>query len=258
MSEQIKKVNNSKPETVVSLRNISKTYYINERKIDTFKERLFHLFDKQNQRTIKALSNITLNIRKGDCIGIIGSNGCGKTTLTKIISGALVPDKGGEIKKVGTSMLMNLGLGMSHELTTRENIYICGAALGLKKKAIDQLFDKILTFAELEDFVNTKIKYFSTGMTKRLAFAIAVNAGAEIMILDEVFAVGDQKFKKKAERVFRKRWIDGRTVIFVSHGLGNVQKFCNRAVYLKKGKIEFVGKTKKAINKYKRDNAVVH
>jgi len=257
MEEQSKPINSSKRETVVSLRNISKTYYITERKTDTFKNRIFHLFDRENRKTIKALSNINLNVRKGECLGIIGSNGSGKTTLTKVISGALIPDKGGEIKKVGNSMLMNLGLGMSHELSTRENIYLSGVALGLKIKEVDQLFDKILTFAELEDFVNTKIKYFSTGMTKRLAFSIAVNVGAEIMIMDEVLAVGDQRFKKKAERVFKKRWMDGKTMILVSHGLSKIQKYCNRAVYLKDGKIEFVGKTKRAIHKYKKDNKEV-
>jgi ABC-type polysaccharide/polyol phosphate transport system ATPase subunit len=152
-------------------------------------------------------------------------------------------------------MLMNLGLGMSHELTARENIYISGSILGLTIKQIDQLFDKIVDFAELREFVNTKIKFFSSGMMARLAFSIAVNAGADIMFLDEVFAVGDIKFKKNAVTVLENSWISGRTVILVSHTMDIIQKYCKRTIYLKNGELVFFGNTEEAIELYTSDNA---
>ncbi len=171
------------------------------------------------------------------------------------MSGAFVPDKGGEIYKNGTSMLLNLGVGMSHELTARQNVYVSGSALGLKIKEIDKLFDQIIAFAELEEFVDSKVKYFSSGMIQRLSFAIATNAGADIMFLDEIFAVGDAKFKKKAVKVMENSWIEGRTIVMVSHSLTNIAKYCKRAVYLKKGEIAYLGDAKTAIEKNNIDNA---
>ncbi len=242
-------------EKALILKNVSKTFYINDKKVDTFKERLFNSMSNRNSRSFKAVENISLEIERGENFGVIGRNGSGKSTLVKLMSGAFVPDMGGEIQKNGTSMLLNLGVGMSHELTARQNVYVSGSALGLKIKEIEQLFDKIIEFAELEDFVDSKVKYFSSGMIQRLSFAIATNAGADIMFLDEVFAVGDAKFKKKAIDVMEKSWIDGRTIIMVSHSLTNISKYCKRAVYLKKGKVAYLGDAKEAIKLYNEDNA---
>ncbi len=236
------------------LENVSKTFCINDKKVDTLKGRLFNLFSNKNLKEFKAVDSISLEITKGENFGIIGRNGSGKSTLIKLMSGAFVPDKGGQIIKNGTSMLLNLGVGMSHELTARENVYVSGSALGLKIKDIDKIFNQIIAFAELEEFVDSKIKYFSSGMIQRLSFAIAVNAGADIMFLDEVFAVGDAKFKKKAVEVMEKSWIDGRTIIMVSHGLQNIAKYCERALYLKKGEVAFLGDAKEAIKLYNKDN----
>jgi ABC-type polysaccharide/polyol phosphate transport system ATPase subunit len=158
------------------------------------------------------------------------------------------------VKINGSTMLMNLGVGMSHELTARENIYVSGSVLGLKIKEVDQLFDEIVEFAEIEDFVDTKVKFFSSGMMARLAFSIAVKAGADIMFLDEIFSVGDMKFQEKAVKVFEGSWIQGRTVILVSHGMGVIEKYCNRSVFMKNGQIEFFGDTGKAIEYYTMDN----
>lgn len=152
-------------------------------------------------------------------------------------------------------MLMNLGVGMSHELTARENIYVSGSVLGLKIKEVDALFDKIIEFAEVQGFVDTKIKFFSSGMMARLAFSIAVNAGADIMFLDEIFSVGDMKFQEKAIKVFESSWIQGRTVILVSHTMGIIKSYCNRSAFMKNGQIEFFGDTDTAIELYTADNA---
>jgi ABC-type polysaccharide/polyol phosphate transport system ATPase subunit len=152
-------------------------------------------------------------------------------------------------------MLMNLGVGMSHELTARENVYVSGSVLGLKIKEVDALFEKIIEFAEVQDFVDTKIKFFSSGMMARLGFSIAVNAGADIMFLDEIFSVGDMKFQEKAIKVFESSWIEGKTVILVSHGMEVIRRYCSRAAFMKNGNIEFFGDTEKAIELYTADNA---
>ena len=149
---------------------------------------------------------------------------------------------------------MNLGVGMSHELTARENVYVSASVLGMKIKEIDAIFDKIVGFAELEEFVDTKIKFFSSGMVARLGFSIAVNAGADIMFLDEIFAVGDVKFQEKAIKVFESSWIEGKTVILVSHSMAVVQKYCKRTAFMKHGSLVYFGDTDKAVELYMKDN----
>jgi len=233
--------------------NISKTFHISEDSHNTVKHRLFNLFNPPRRKDILALKSTSLEINKGECIGLIGRNGCGKTTLTKVLAG-VYPTDTGQIKINGSTMLMNLGVGMSHELTARENIYVSGSVLGLKIKEVDKLFDAIVDFAEIRDFIDTKVKFFSSGMMARLAFSIAVNAGADIMFLDEIFSVGDMKFQEKAIKIFESSWIQGKTVVLVSHGMEVIRKYCNRSAFMKFGQIEFFGDTEKAIELYKTDN----
>ncbi|HET9825141.1 MAG TPA: ATP-binding cassette domain-containing protein [Chitinophagaceae bacterium] len=240
--------------TAITARNISKTFHISEDSHNTVKHRLFNLFNPPKRKDVAALKITSLEINKGECIGLIGRNGCGKTTLTKVLAG-VYPTDTGYIKISGSTMLMNLGVGMSHELTARENVYVSGSVLGLKIKEVDALFDTIIDFAEVRDFVDTKIKFFSSGMMARLAFSIAVNAGADIMFLDEIFSVGDMKFQEKAIKVFESSWIQGKTVVLVSHGMDVVRRYCNRSAFMKNGEIEFFGDTGKAIELYKADNA---
>ena len=237
----------------ITAKNISKTFHISEDSHNTVKHRLFNLFNPPKRKDIHALKITSLEIKKGECIGLIGRNGSGKTTLTKVLAG-IYPTDTGYIKIDGSTMLMNLGVGMSHELTARENIYVSGSVLGLKIKDIDALFDDIVDFAELRDFIDTKVKFFSSGMMARLAFSIAVKAGADIMFLDEIFSVGDMKFREKAVKVFESSWIQGKTVILVSHGMEVIKTYCNRAAFMKNGQIEFFGDTDRAIELYKADN----
>jgi len=237
----------------ISAKNISKTFHITEDSHNTVKHRLFNLFNPPRRKDILALKSTSLEINKGECIGLIGRNGCGKTTLTKVLAG-VYPTDTGQIKINGSTMLMNLGVGMSHELTARENIYVSGSVLGLKIKEVDKLFDAIVDFAEIKDFIDTKVKFFSSGMMARLAFSIAVNAGADIMFLDEIFSVGDMKFQEKAIKIFESSWIQGKTVVLVSHGMEVIRKYCNRSAFMKFGQIEFFGDTEKAIELYKTDN----
>jgi len=238
----------------LSLKNVSKTFRLSDKTFHTIQQRLFNLHKKNKKKEFKALSDVNIDINKGECIGIIGRNGSGKSTLTKIMSGVFQPDKGGEVIKNGTSLLLNLGVGFSHELTARENIYVNGSTLGLRIKDIDKIFYDIIEFAELQDFIDTKIKYYSTGMIQRLSFSIAIYAKADIIFLDEVFAVGDEKFKKKATTVLEKSWIEGRTAIIVSHSTGLIEKYCNKTILMHKGKIIFFGNSSDAVKKYQELN----
>jgi ABC-2 type transport system ATP-binding protein len=237
----------------IQAKGISKTFHISEDSHNTVKHRLFNLFNPPRTKKVEAIKSMDFEIYKGECIGILGRNGCGKSTLIRLLAGVFPCDTG-EINIFGTTLLMNLGVGMSHQLTARENIYVSASVLGLKIKEIDAIFDQIVDFAELREFIDTKIKYFSSGMVARLGFSIAVNAGADIMFLDEIFAVGDMKFQEKAIKVFESSWIEGKTVILVSHGMDVVQKYCNRTAFMKNGSLVYFGDTDKAIQMYIDDN----
>jgi len=232
---------------------ISKTFRITEDSHNTVKHRLFNLFNPPHGRRVEALKPMSFEIHQGECIGLIGRNGCGKSTLVRLLAG-VYPTSTGHIDILGSTLLMNLGIGMSHELTARENIYVSSSVLGMRIKEIDLIFDQIVEFAELGEFIDTKIKYFSSGMVARLGFSIAVNAGADIMFLDEIFAVGDMKFQEKAQKVFESSWIEGRTVILVSHTMATVQRYCHRTAYIQQGELVFFGDTQRAVELYLRDN----
>jgi len=238
----------------ISAKQISKTFHISEDSHNTVKHRLFNLFNPPRNKKVHAVSTLDLEVYKGECIGLLGRNGSGKSTLVKLLAGVYPADTG-HIDIYGTTLLMNLGVGMSQELTARENIYVSGSVLGLKIRTIDSLFDTIVDFAEIRDFVDTKVKFFSSGMMARLAFSIAVNAGADIMFLDEIFAVGDVRFREKAIRVFESSWIEGKTVVLVSHSMEVIEKYCTRAALMRQGQLVFVGNTREAIDLYLRDNA---
>jgi len=242
-----------KDEVAIIARNISKTFYLTEDSYNTVKKRLFNLFDAPKSKEIAALKMMNFQINKGECFGLIGRNGSGKSTLAKVLAGVYPVDTG-YVKINGSTMLMNIGVGMSHELTARENIYVSGSVLGLKIKEIDAIFDQIVDFAELSEFIDTKIKFFSSGMVSRLSFSIAVNAGADIMFLDEIFAVGDVKFQEKAIKVFEKSWIEGKTVVLISHSMGVIKQYCQRVAYLKNGVLEYLGDPDTAVNMYLSEN----
>jgi ABC-2 type transport system ATP-binding protein len=234
-------------------KNLSKTFVVSEDSHNTVKHRLFNIFNPPRRKRIEAIKMVSMEINKGECIGLLGRNGCGKSTLVKLLAG-VYPSDTGYLKIQGSTMLMNLGVGMSHELTARENIYVSGSVLGLKIKEVDAIFDEIIDFAELREFVDTKIKFFSSGMVARLGFSIAVKAGADIMFLDEIFAVGDMKFQEKAIKVFESSWIEGKTVILVSHSMDVIRKYCKRAGFMKKGEMKYFGDVQTAITMYEEDN----
>jgi len=239
-------------EIAIDIRNVSKTYKVFEANSDSIRNIAFNIFKFKRRTEFIALQQLNLKIKKGEFFGIIGRNGSGKSTLLDMIMKNLQTDKGGEINTYGKMMKLSLGMGFDPNLTGRENVYVNGAVLGLSFKKIGLKFDEIFEFAELENFVDTKVKNYSKGMRMRLAFAVAIHAEADIFLFDEFFGgVGDLRFKKKSDEVFEKSMLKNKTVIIVSHNLGVVKKHCPRCLCLDKGKIIGIGPTEEMIKIYK-------
>jgi lipopolysaccharide transport system ATP-binding protein len=197
-----------------------------------------------------ALRDVSFDVKRGEAVGIIGRNGAGKSTLLKILSQITTPTEG-EVDLHGrVGSLLEVGTGFHQELTGRENVYLNGAILGMTRAEITRKFDEIVAFAEVERFIDTPVKHYSSGMYMRLAFAVAANMGQEILIVDEVLAVGDGEFQKKCLGKMNDVTSTGRTVLFVSHNMGAVQKLCHRGVVLEAGTVRFVGTPADAIQQY--------
>ncbi|MCF0187302.1 MAG: ABC transporter ATP-binding protein [Bacteroidaceae bacterium] len=207
---------------------------------------------KKNYREHFALNDVSLEVKKGECIGIIGTNGSGKSTMLKIITGVLSPTAG-EVEVNGRiSALLELGAGFNQEYTGMENIYLNGTMLGYSKEEIDSRLDDILSFADIGEFVFQPVKTYSSGMFVRLAFAVAINIDPEILIVDEALSVGDVFFQAKCYKKFEEFKASGKTILFVSHDLGAISKYCDRAVLINKGHKIGEGSPKEMINIYKK------
>lgn len=199
----------------------------------------------------EVLRGISFNVKRGEFLGIVGRNGSGKSTLLKVLSEIYVPDSG-SVKVNGTLVpFIELGVGFNPELTGRENVYLNGALLGFSNREMDAMFEDIVKFAELEQFMDQKLKNYSSGMQVRLAFSIAIRARGDILILDEVLAVGDAAFQEKCNDYF-KSLHGNQTVILVTHDMGNVEKFCDRAILIENGKIACEGKPSKVTKAYQK------
>lgn len=225
----------------IKLENINKTFTLHDRG-NTIRDRVFSVFTGKGTRHLKALTDINLEIKKGEFFGIIGLNGSGKSTLVQIMNKAIPPDKGGRVTLNGKAIRLALGMGFDNELTARQNVMINSSVLGLSIREIKSKMDEIIAFAELEEFIDTPVKYYSSGMKSKLMFSIAVNAEAEIFLMDEFFGgVGDINFRKKADQVFHERLVKGKTIIHVSHQLDTIRQYCDRVLMLEKGKIIKLG-----------------
>ena len=197
----------------------------------------------------KVLRGLDFEVKKGEFLGIVGRNGSGKSTLLKVLSGIYVPEKG-DVEIYGTLVpFIELGVGFNPELTGRENIYLNGALLGFSNAEVDEMYDEIVEFAELKDFMDQKLKNYSSGMQVRLAFSIAIRARGDILILDEVLAVGDAAFQQKCNDYFASLH-GNQTVVLVTHSMDNVRKFCDRAILIEDGKIKCEGNPKKVADEY--------
>lgn len=240
----------------ISVRNLSKAYTIahNALKHTTLAEAMMHRLrrpmDRPELETFWALRDLSLDIRKGEVMGVIGRNGAGKSTFLKILSRITEPTSG-KVELYGrVGSLLEVGTGFHPELTGRENVYLNGQILGMRRKEIDRQFDAIVDFAEVEQFLDTPVKRYSSGMYVRLAFAVAAHLRSEILVVDEVLAVGDAEFQKKCLGKMDDVARSGRTVLFVSHNTAAVSGLCTSAIILKEGRVEFAGDTPTAIERY--------
>ena len=241
-------------DVVINVSNVTMKFRVSNSNASGIKEYFIQFLKKKiNYRELVALDNISFKIKKGDIVGIIGSNGSGKSTLLRIISGALVPTMGKVKVDRRKLQILTLGTGFDMELTARENIYLNGAIIGLSKEFIDSHFDSIIEYAELQDFVDEKVKNFSSGMVSRLGFAIAT-AGevADILILDEVLSVGDEHFRKKSFAKVQEMMHSGSTVLMVSHSLRNILQNCNKVIWIEKGKMMMMGNPREVCIAYKK------
>src|SRR5690625_4081314 len=237
----------------VDLRDVSIRFNMAEEKLDNMKEFIIKAIKRELQfKEFWALKNISFQIKKGERVGILGLNGSGKSVLLKTIAGVLKPTTG-DISVNGTlAPLIELGAGFDPDYSGRENIFLNGAVLGYSKKFILERLDNIVEFAELEDFIDTPLKNYSSGMRARLGFSIATLVEPEILIVDEVLAVGDHKFRKKSESKMLSMFDSGTTVLFVSHSINQVRRLCNRAIWLHEGKIVMDGDVKTVSEEYER------
>ena len=234
---------------------VSKKFKIPVERADTLFERIVSLFSGGlRYKEFWALKNVSFEIEEGEIFGIIGPNGGGKTTLLSIVAGILPPDTG-EVRVNGKVVpILGLGVGFNPELSVRDNVIIYGTTMGLKKKEIERKFEDILQFAEIEEFKDAKLKNLSSGMRARIAFSTVINTNPDIIIVDEVLAVGDINFKKKCYKKLREMNEEGVTILLVSHSPGMIKGFCDRAMLLKKSVIE-IGEPKDVIRRYEELNA---
>ena len=242
--------------TIISIKNVTMNFNMPREKVDNVKEYIIRkLKRKLSFDKFTALDNVSIDIQKGEVVGIIGLNGSGKSTLLKLVSGILKPSEG-EIVTNGTiSPLIELGAGFDMELTTRENIFLNGSVLGFERSFIREKYDEILDFAELRDFENVAIKNFSSGLVARLGFSIATLVKPDILIVDEILAVGDFLFQQKCEKRIADMMSGGTTVLIVSHSIEQIERLCSRILWLDKGKVRMIGDTDTVCNQYKNIQA---
>jgi len=245
----MKSDSNHKKQTAIKVENVSKTFKIPHEKINSVRGVFVNALKKKNYEEFKALDNVSFEVKKGEFFGIIGRNGSGKSTLLKVLAGIYGADKG-KVRVDGLiSPFLELGIGFNPELSGRDNIYLNATVLGLTKKQIDKKFNDIVAFSEMERFIDQKLKNYSSGMQVRLAFAVSIYANRDILLMDEVLAVGDGIFQKKCYQYFKE--IKGKkTIVFVSHDIESMKKFCARILVLDKGKIFTLESTENALLKY--------
>ena len=239
---------------VIEARGVQKTFRIPEHKVDTLKERVLHPLAAGPTRELRALRDVSFDVRRGEFFGIVGRNGSGKSTLLKIMSSIYRAD-GGRIRMAGRlAPFIELGVGFNPELTSRENVVLNGVMMGLGRREAQRRYDAVLDFAELRDFADLKLKNYSSGMMVRLAFAVMVEADADIMLVDEVLAVGDAAFGQKCMDVFRAKRRAGRTLVLVTHDMAAVQDICDRAMLIHDGRVRYDGDPEETALRYYRLN----
>lgn len=235
---------------IIEIKNVSKTFRIPHEKEDSLRGTIFRFWKPKKFSEFKALQNISFSINSGEFVGIIGRNGSGKSTILKILAGVYTPDDGNVEINGSISPFLELGVGFNGELTAKENVFLNSALLGLSEEETRTKFEGIIAFAELEDFVDTKVKNFSSGMYARLAFSIAIQSDASIFIMDEVLAVGDVNFQKKCFEIFEEYKKQGKTIILVSHSMDQILKMSDRVLFFDSGNLVKEGSAEKIVSFY--------
>ena len=240
--------------SAVSVVGLSKTFRLPHQQYSTLKERLLHPFGSSTFDELKAVQDITLEIAPGEFFGIVGRNGSGKSTLLKCLAGIYRADRGSIAINGRLSPFIELGVGFNADLTARDNVIINAIMLGLTRRQARARFDAVLEFAELEEFVDLKLKNYSSGMTVRLAFAVAIQVDADILLIDEVLAVGDISFQQKCYEEFHRMQREGKTIVFVTHDMSAVERFCDRVALLERGEMVELGEPREVTRAYNELN----
>lgn len=239
--------------TVISVENVSMTFNMNKEKIDSLKEYFIKMAKHELMfKKFSALQDISFNISKGEVVGLVGLNGSGKSTLLKIIAGVMKPTTGKVSVKGSVAPLIEVGAGFNPDLSGRENIYLNSYLLGFTKKYVDAHIDEIIEFSELEDFIDVPLKNYSSGMKSRLGFAVATAVDPDVLIVDEVLAVGDFKFQQKCQNKIQQLMAGDTTVFIVSHNISQIRELCTRCIWLEKGHMVADGPAEEICEKYSR------
>ena len=239
-----------KQEYKIIVEDVYKTFNVYLDRANTIKEKLLFLFTRNRKEKREVLKGINLNIKKGEVVALIGTNGSGKSTLLKLMTKIIYPNKGKITTDGKLTSLLELGAGFHPDFSGRENIYFNASIFGLTKKEIDNRIDDIIKFSELEKFIDNPVRTYSSGMFMRLAFAVAINVDADILLIDEILSVGDEHFQNKCYDKMRELKDQGKTMVFVTHNMKVVKELCDRAIWLYNGEIKRDGDTQKVVQEY--------
>lgn len=244
---------NQMNDTIIKVDNVSMRFNLAKEKCDSIKEYIIKAFKGgMKYDEFWALNDINFEVKRGDSVGLIGRNGSGKSTMLKIIARVLKPTKGSVTVNGSVAPLIELGAGFDFDLTGKENIFLNGALLGRSRKEMEAVLEEIIEFSELRDFMDVPMKNYSSGMLSRLAFAIATSGKADVLIVDEVLAVGDFRFQQKCLDRIRNMMEQGTTVLFVSHSIEQVEEICNKVIWINQGHLEMQGDSKEICEIYKQ------
>ena len=239
----------------IIVKDVYKSFNVYYDRANTIKERLLFLFSRNKKEKREILKGINITIKQGETVALIGTNGSGKSTLLKLMTKIIYPNKGEITVNGKLTSLLELGAGFHPDFSGRENIYFNASIFGLTRKEIDERIDKIIEFSELGSFIDNPVRTYSSGMYMRLAFSVAINVNADVLLIDEILSVGDEHFQNKCFDKMRELKEEGKTMVFVTHNMNAVKQLCDRAIWLRNGIIEQDGDTKSVVDSYVKETA---
>lgn len=245
----------NKEDYSIVVEDVYKTFNVYLDKANTIKEKLLFLFSRNKKQKREVLKGINIKIKKGEVVALIGTNGSGKSTLLKLLTKIIYPNKGKIQTNGKLTSLLELGAGFHPDFSGRENIYFNASIFGLTRKEIDARLEEIIEFSELREFIDNPVRTYSSGMYMRLAFSVAINVDADILLIDEILSVGDEHFQNKCFEKMKELKRQGKTMVFVTHSMQAVKKLCDRTIWLKDGKIKMDGETNEVVNQYIKETS---